>query len=564
MEYSLLKDSAKIKNKVNLLFSGVKLTGGRLYEVFENNIKFLKRFDFDRLMYWFRVKRGVYAPKAPYGYDGGHFENNLYGQTAAMYLMSAGTLLLWREDSEIRDMMNKIVDEIEESREEDGYLIPLDKEKFPTKEYPNYVRAWFTFGLLAAGYAGNEKAFRLVRDMGDWFNNQECLPIVKDLNLGFQGILANTALYLSKVGAEKDLEVAEKYYREDFWLKWLYEKDHTAIYNKPGNHPHGTLITTLEGYLDIYRATGEEYLLECIKNALSMYEDKWQHVGGGIVMCEGEPFYPGCNYLNPKHQYNELCCSTFWALLNQRMLLLEPDNEHYANEIEKTIYNVLAAAQVEDRGIHYLALLEGCKDKRFTDVATCCAATGSRMMAMLPQFIYTYKDNDVYVNLYENSEATVSGAKIIIDTSMPYHGRVKISVKEAAAPVNLHLRIPSWCSKEVIIMGKTGVPGTYLVLENINGGTEIEFTLPMSMSSTLYTGEDEIEGKDRYALEYGPLLLAAMGRGKVELSFNTENPDESFERISDTRFKLKNDNFHEYMTYMDIQDEPLTVYPVVL
>ena len=113
-------------------------------------------------------------------------------------------------------------------------------------------------------------------------------------------------------------------------------------------------------------------------------------------------------------------------------------------------------------------------------------------------------------------------------------------------------------------MGKTGVPGTYLVLENINGGTEIEFTLPMSMSSTLYTGEDEIEGKDRYALEYGPLLLAAMGRGKVELSFNTENPDESFERISDTRFKLKNDNFHEYMTYMDIQDEPLTVYPVVL
>ena len=272
MEYSLLKDSAKVKNKVDLLFSDVKLTGGRLSEVFENNIKFLKRFDYDRLMYWFRVKNNKYAPKAPYGYDGGHFENNLYGQTAAMYLMAAGSLLLWKEDAEIRDMMNKIVDEIEASREDDGYLIPLSKEKFPTKEYPNYVRAWFTFGLLAAGYAGNEKAFKLVRDMGDWFNKQECLPIVKDLNLGFQGILANTALYLSKVGVEEDLEVAEKFYREDFWLQWLYEKDHTAIYNKPGNHPHGTLITTLEGYMDIYRVTGETYLLECIKNALAMYE----------------------------------------------------------------------------------------------------------------------------------------------------------------------------------------------------------------------------------------------------------------------------------------------------
>ena len=113
MEYSFLREDAKVKNKVNLLFSGVKLEGGRLAEVFENNVKFLKRFDFDRMMYWFRVKNDKYAPKAPYGFDGGHFENNLHGQTAAQYLMSAGTLLLWHEDEEIRATMNKIVDEID-------------------------------------------------------------------------------------------------------------------------------------------------------------------------------------------------------------------------------------------------------------------------------------------------------------------------------------------------------------------------------------------------------------------------------------------------------------------
>ena len=57
MEYSLLKDSAKIKNKVDLLFSGVKLTGGRLSEVFENNIKFLKRFDFSSLKFYNTIKK---------------------------------------------------------------------------------------------------------------------------------------------------------------------------------------------------------------------------------------------------------------------------------------------------------------------------------------------------------------------------------------------------------------------------------------------------------------------------------------------------------------------------
>ena len=563
MEYEAHPARVTVPQGAEVLTGGVQLTGGRLAEVLENNIRFLKRFDVDRMLYWFRVYAGKDAPGAPYGYDGGHFENNLYGQTAGEFLMGAGTALLWREDAELRSTLNAVVDGIAECADPDGYLIPVARAHFNEKEYPNYVRAWLTFGLLAAGAAGNSTAYRLARGMGDWFNRCNCLPYVKDLNLGFQGILANTALYLSPVGVPEDLEVAQQWYRENWWLKQLTADDQRAIYQHPGNHPHSTLLTTLEGILDIYRATGEEFLLDAVHHALQMYEEKWQHVGGGIVMCEFDSFYPGCNFLSQNHNYNELCSSTFWILLHQRLQLLEPDDAHHFDEIEASVYNMLAAAQVGDRGLHYLAFLEGCKDGRWIDIATCCAGTGTRLIAMLPQLLYTVRDRDVYVNLYADSEADVGGAHLVMHSKMPYCGAVRLEVARAAAPVTLHLRVPRWCSAPVSINGVTAQPGSYLVLHEVAAGTVLEFELPFGFRATRYTGAEEIPGKARWAVEYGPLLLAAMGRGGVTVQMDPAHPGDWLVPIAKNRFRLRGSNRQEYRVYMDIDDEPLTVYPVV-
>ena len=75
---------------------------------------------------------------------------------------------------------------MEDCRDEDGFILPITRNEFRTKEYPNYTRAWITFGLLDAGYADEKRAFELARDMGDWFNECDVLPYVKDMNLCFQ------------------------------------------------------------------------------------------------------------------------------------------------------------------------------------------------------------------------------------------------------------------------------------------------------------------------------------------------------------------------------------------
>ena len=59
------------------------------------------------------------------------------------------------------------------------------------------------------------------------------------------------------------------------------------------------------------------------------------------------------------------------------------------------------------------------------------------------------------------------------------------------------------------------------------------------------------------------LLLAAGGRNNVTVTLDPEHPEAWLERFSKTRFRLKGSNCQEYLVYMDIEDEPLTVYPIV-
>lgn len=554
----------KVAYRLNVPMGGVKLTGGRFQQVYENNICFLKDFDLDRMLYWYRVHKGKPAPGAPYAGDAGHFENNLKGQTAGEFLMGAGTSLLWKEDAVLREMSRALIAEMEACRDDDGFIIPIPKEEFNTKEYPNYTRAWITFGLLDAGYAGEARAFALARDMADYFNKSDVLPYVKDLNLGFQGILANTRMYDAPNGKWADMQVAIDHYQETWWLEQLIRGDHRAIYDHPGNHPHSTLLTTLEGYLDLYRATGEKIYIDAVKAALYMYEDKWQHVGGGISMCEHDSYYPGCNWLNPKRKYNELCSTNFWVLLNQRMHRLEPDNPHYVDEMENSLYNMLFASQVGSRGYHYLNFLQGTKDYRYLDRATCCASLGTRLAGLLPQFLYGYTDDAVYVDMYATSRAELpNGVKLSVDSGLPEAGKVEVRVDAAERPFTLKLRIPRWSEA-------SGV-SRYEAHENVKAGDRFSLNFPFQYRVTKYTGGDQIFGKSRWAVEYGPLLFAATGApNPLTVRFDPAAPADWFQPVkvmakdgARLQLQLKGDHSHEYRAYLDIEDEPFDVYPIV-
>ena len=119
---------------------GVRLTGGRFRQVFENNIRFLKGFDLDRMLYWYRVHKGKPAPGVPYAASAGHFENNLKSQTAGEFLSGAGTTLLWTEDEQLRAMVRALIEEMEACRDDDGFIIPIPREQFDTMVFLLAIR----------------------------------------------------------------------------------------------------------------------------------------------------------------------------------------------------------------------------------------------------------------------------------------------------------------------------------------------------------------------------------------------------------------------------------------
>ena len=78
-------------------------------------------------------------------------------------------------------------------------------------------------------------------------------------------------------------------------------------------------------------------------------------------------------------------------------------------------------------------------------------------------------------------------------------------------------------------------------------------------------------GRERWAIEYGPLLYGALGApNPITLRFNPAEPEAWFTPVRLRRegrevaaLKLKGDDCHEYRAYADIDTEPFDVYPIV-
>ena len=228
----------------------------------------------------------------------------------------------------------------------------------------------------------------------------------------------------------------------------------------------------------------------------------------------------------------ELCGSSFWLKLNQRFHRIEPDNETYVSEMERSIYNVGLAAQVKDgTRIRYFARLHGYKQPGY-NIGTCCEGQGTRMFGQLPEYLYSHTADGmgVYVDMYAPSVhrwRTAAGAAVTLTmaTDWPYGTAATLTVNlplssgegeaaAAAAPFTLSFRAPSWlatASSNLTINAEPALPmarGSYLhVKRQWADGDRVQIALPMALSAENYTGRSSVPGFERYSFSYGVRLL---------------------------------------------------------
>ena len=566
---------------------GVRLTGGLFRQVFDNNIVFIQRLEMDRMRYWFDVKSGRKPSALPYP---GHFEDNLKGQTASQYLMGAGNALRWEEHPALRAGVNEIIDFLEANAEDDGFLMPIDKRNFAYREYPHYVRIWLTYGLIAAARAGNPKAFPLLRRWQDWFNHCPDLPVIRYLELAFQGVVASPSVYMTEIGRSEDMDVCRQYYEETWRLAQFIAQEKDAVHVRRQHgiepHTHGSEIEAFEGYLDLYRYYGAPYLLNAVLGFRKMYKEHWQHVGGGIVMIEtlnnGNPLYPDSRYFLKEHgglrsAYNELCCSSFWLHLNQRLHRLFPDVEEYVFEIEQTLYNIAVADQNGTEDIRYCAYLDDQKQKPVR-LNHCCSGVGTRIFGSLPEYLFTLNRNTLSCDLYAACELTWDTehqtVTVTEETDYPLDSAVRIRFDMARSEqFTLRLRIPHYLTGPVTVLLNgnplaQGQPGSYLVLPRIwQPGDTLDFRMEFAWAVHPYHGEDEEPGFDRYSYTYGPLLMAVVGERNHEKGIVLSGTGDSLPAglrpgEKPLCFVPEADSAYTVAPYYALQEERFTCFPM--
>ena len=558
---------------------GVTLEGGVFQKAMENNIEYLlSSYTTDDLLRQFYERTGKIKDFKPTGSQI-FWEEDLAGSNAGRFLMGAGNTVRWIDHPELKRRIGVVVDGIEECREPNGYIMAYPADTIFYSERGAYTRAWLTHGLLEAAYSGNPKALPLLRGYYDWFNAQPFLPeMLRGVIQGGQGMIANTRVGTSPVGKAADAQVIQRYFEEDAWLAGLARREKEQVWQYPYDRPHCYLLTNLEAYLDMYLITGDDRYRDAVMGAWELYRAHWQQAGGSISIIEFEKDPPDSNYVE-KQQLGELCGSSFWVFLSQRFQLLDPDDERFVAEIEKSIYNVAMANQDGGTGLRYHTMMEGKKEKS-THENTCCEGQGTRLLGSLPEHIYSIAPDGLYINLYEAStirwEHGGGPMALAMKTGFPFSTDVRISMQvPLETQANLRVRVPSWASgeMEVLVNGKAagkGRPGSYLALDRkwANEDT-IEFRLPASIRVTRYKGEEQIAGKERYSVEYGPVLLAAVGASKVELVLEqgkrAEDLGDLLEPVagSPLHFTVRGNAGVKFVPYWQSVDEEFSCYPAV-
>jgi hypothetical protein len=123
----------------------------------------------------------------------------------------------------------------------------------------------------------------------------------------------------------------------------------------------------------------------------------------------------------------------------------------------------------------------------------------------------------------------------------------------------------------IFINGKksaVGKPGTYVLLSRKwQNGDRIEFKLPIGLKATTYSGYDTISNSNRFAFEYGPILLALTGNKPAPhvISGTSNLMDDIIpDATKPLRFSIRNNTDYQFLPYFSLEpDQNFTVFPIV-
>lgn len=252
--------------------------------------------------------------------------------------------------------------------------------------------------------------------------------------------------------------------------------EHGNVY-RTANRKAYEMLSNLVGLLELYRVDPDERYLTACTNAWNDIATKRLYITG--TASYHEHFTPD-HRLPPGQAAGEGCVTVTWLQLTRHLLELTGE-VRYADELERTTYNALFAAQSPRSGeVTYFVPLVGRKhynghDAKLDPPISCCSSSIPRGIAMIPTFASGALNGKPALLQYIPGKHVLhytSGndrGKVTLHVSgdYPRKGDFEVEVElEQTAQFALVLRAPAWAPGfEATVGGMTYRPSASRLIE---------------------------------------------------------------------------------------------------
>ena len=335
-----------------------------------------------------------------------------------------------------------------------------------------------------------------------------------------------------------------------------YSQDHQPILEQTeavGNAVRAVYMYS--GIADVAALTGDTGYVQMVDRIWNNVVTKKMYITGGIgARSGGESFGPDYELPNAS-AYAETCAAIANAFWNYRMFLLHGEAK-YIDVLEKVIYNgVLSGVALSGDLFFYPNPLEsfGQHQRSSWFNCACCPSNISRFMPSIPGYTYAKRENDLFVNLFVDSQTDIvlKSTKISVtqETEYPWKGQVSIKLEpETERKFAVHVRIPGWAMEQPVpgdlyrfidtvdeipslsVNGETiplSIERGYVPVERKwKKGDTIELNLPMPIRRV--ESHPEIKANaSKIALARGPVVYCAEWPDNGGYVSNLVLPDDS-------------------------------------
>ncbi len=441
------------------------------------------------------------------------------GEHVGKWLHAATLAWAYTKEPELRAKLDRVAASLLATQQADGYLgTYADGAHWnmgKNESWDVWVHKYDLLGLLTYyAHTGNSAALDASRKIADLlirtFGREGQLNLNErstHVGLASGSVLEPMVLLHRATGEEKYLDFAR--FIVDRWEEEKGPKLLSALSSdlrsvkKTANAKAYEMLSCLVGLCELYRATGEaKYLIPAGNGWSDVLANQLLITGSGSSR---EHWTDEKRFLSDaKSDIAETCVTVTWLQLTQQLLRLTGE-ARYADELEKTVYNHLAAAQRPDGAAWaYFTALDG--KKPYKTEQNCCTSSGPRGWAMLPTLAYMTSEDGIVVNFFAPGTAMlrVDGETVAIrqETTYPREGRVTLAIT-VPKPMKfaLRIRVPSWSS----LQGIKAESGKYWTLRQTWSRTQI-VTLDFALPIRLLDGEGSNAG--RVAIARGPQILA--------------------------------------------------------